>query len=113
MAVRADKQPAETLQVALEQVWKRSYPSVIERVRRVEDAAAALAGGASAEERLALGRVEAHRLAGLLGTFGLPRGSELARGLERTFEASDGGPDDRSAAERAAELRAVIETAAH
>ncbi|MFN2521598.1 MAG: Hpt domain-containing protein, partial [Candidatus Limnocylindria bacterium] len=30
---------------------------------------------------------EAHKLAGSLGTFGLPRGSEIARGIESWFTA--------------------------
>jgi Hpt domain-containing protein len=112
MAVRAAQQPAETFQVALDGVWQRFYPSIVERVRRVEDGAAALAGGASAEERVALGRAEAHRLAGLLGTFGLPRGSELARSLERTFEEGAGGSGAQGAAGMAAELHTLIEGAA-
>jgi HPt (histidine-containing phosphotransfer) domain-containing protein len=112
MAVRAKQQPAEALRVALDAVWERSYPSILERVRRVEDAVTALDGGTSADERLALGRAEAHKLAGLLGTFELHRGSELARSLEQALATTVGGTTRRETAAAAAELRSLVERAA-
>jgi len=54
----------------------------------------------------------AHKLAGVLGTFGLTRGTELARQLEIAFSLeSTPGPDAGvKLAEIAAELRVIVES---
>jgi HPt (histidine-containing phosphotransfer) domain-containing protein len=48
---------------------------------------AALANGTPAEPLREQANAEAHRLAGLLGTFGYPEGTDAARELEHTFDA--------------------------
>jgi DNA-binding response OmpR family regulator/HPt (histidine-containing phosphotransfer) domain-containing protein len=95
---------------AVAKLWERSRPAILERVAAVERAAAAArAGELRGPERHAAER-EAHRLAGALGTFGYPRGSEIAFGMERLLA---GGtrltPADGAAlADGAAELRALL-----
>ncbi|MBA3746499.1 MAG: response regulator [Solirubrobacterales bacterium] len=55
------------------------------RVTTLEQAVAAVAAGSLHEQLRASAQRDAHKLAGSLGTFGLPRGSDLARELEQRF----------------------------
>ncbi|MFB8787942.1 MAG: Hpt domain-containing protein [Potamolinea sp.] len=41
-------------------------------------------------------KLEAHRLIGSLGTFGLPQGSEVAREMEKLLQAESLGQDQSS-----------------
>jgi HPt (histidine-containing phosphotransfer) domain-containing protein len=52
----------------------------------------------------------AHKLAGILGTFGLVRGTEIARHLEQTYSADFDPASDQDLAELTAELRSLIES---
>lgn len=93
----------------LNQMWAKFLPQIRDRANVLEEAAqAAMAGTLSEEERQAA-QSAAHKLAGTLGTFGLDRGTELARELEAVF--ADGV--ERESPERigvaAAEIRAIIE----
>jgi len=93
-------------------MWVRFLPEIENRLALVEDAASALVGpGLPAELRDAAHQA-AHKLAGILGTFGLPRGTELARLAEQLL-AVDVPPE--SVAKLAAwvsELRALIQSRA-
>jgi len=96
---------------ALDQLWVRFLPEIEERVKILAAAAASLKQGKlDAAEREAA-HAAAHKLAGVLGTFGLVRGTDLARELEIAFES--GGAIDRETAARlggtVTELRALIE----
>jgi HPt (histidine-containing phosphotransfer) domain-containing protein len=105
----SDPQPA--LNQALDSLWARFLPEMRERVAVLETAAAAFA-----LNDLPLGQHQAanraaHKLAGVLGTFGLTRGTVLARELEIMYS-RENGPDRALAArlsETAAELRKLIE----
>ena len=66
--------------------WPGARPLLLERVTALEDAVAALLGGALGEPEREGARREAHRLAGALGAFGVPAGSVVARDLEAAFE---------------------------
>ena len=76
----------------LTQVWHQSMPSVLARVRTLEDAVAALiAGQLTAEMRnAALGA--AHALRGSAGTFGFARASEIASELETALGDTESRP---------------------
>lgn len=92
----------EAAPVALAQglagVWERSRAVSLERARLLARAAAAGAGGAPLPRELREGAAqEAHRLAGLLGTFGLHEGTQLALEAERIL-AGDQGWDGAGAA---------------
>jgi HPt (histidine-containing phosphotransfer) domain-containing protein len=74
------------LNQVLDQLWVRFLPEIEERVNVIAAAAACLQRGKlDATEREAA-HAAAHKLAGVLGTFGLARGTELARELEVAFE---------------------------
>lgn len=110
-----EREGGEQIQAALAEVWDRMRPVVFERVAAVEQAAAALVGDAPDAEIVEAGRGAAHKLAGVLGTFGLDRGTELARELEAGFGAADtpnaGAQDTAELARLAAELRTVVQGA--
>ena len=66
-------------------IWERSKTTVVQRVEILREARTA-GGKGKLDEPARLRAVDAaHKLAGVLGTFGLPRGTELAREAEETF----------------------------
>jgi HPt (histidine-containing phosphotransfer) domain-containing protein len=71
---------------ALNRMWVRFLPEIENRLAAMEGAADALAdSGLPPNQREAAcraGHQAAHKLAGILGTFGLPRGTDLARQAE-------------------------------
>jgi HPt (histidine-containing phosphotransfer) domain-containing protein len=70
---------------ALDRLWTKFLPEIENRMGVLESAARALESGVlSADEREAAHQA-AHKLAGVLGTFGLHRGTELARQAELGF----------------------------
>jgi len=102
--------PASIVAARLAELWRTSRPTVIERVATLVDAQAALAADSSNADARSRGREAAHKLSGILGVFGLPRGSELAAEIEALFKTEAAlSPDQLSSlAGRIAELNAVI-----
>jgi HPt (histidine-containing phosphotransfer) domain-containing protein len=100
------------LGAALETLWARFLPQMRERVQTLETAAQAFAAGKLSMDRQIEANNAAHKLAGVLGTFGLTRGTVLARELEIMYS-RENSPDP-SLGERlasiAAELKALIES---
>ena len=106
----ADAQTA--LAAALDRMWVQFLPQMHERVGVLENAARDFARGALAVERQQEAQAAAHKLAGVLGTFGLTRGTVLARELELTFARESSLSRDAGAqlAGIVAELRSMIES---
>jgi HPt (histidine-containing phosphotransfer) domain-containing protein len=102
---------AEQIQVELTGVWDRAYPLVLERVTKIENAAVELRKASPMVETVTTGHDEAHKLAGALGTFGLNRGTQLARTLERRLSTLGRRQDVGETECLAAELRSTIERA--
>jgi HPt (histidine-containing phosphotransfer) domain-containing protein len=103
-------EPAEqsALSQALDQLWARFLPQIEERVSLLESAAAAIFANQLSTEQREAASAAAHKLAGVLGTFGLTRGTELARQLE-LFYSSEGGPGSNAhIAKITAELRPIV-----
>lgn len=98
------------LNAALDMMWARFLPQVRERAEVLASAAqAAMAGHLTGEQREAA-QSAAHKLAGTLGTFGLDRGTELAREIENSYAA---GVDHESATligATTAEIKTIIES---
>ena len=67
-------------------IWERHKEARISRVASLERAVVALLEGTLSQEVQRAAQREAHKLAGSLGTFGLPQGSRLAREMEQIFE---------------------------
>ncbi|HEY1984367.1 MAG TPA: Hpt domain-containing protein [Terracidiphilus sp.] len=99
-----------SLAEALDRLWVQFLPEIEQRVAIVESANAALAADRLSQDQRAGANAAAHKLAGVLGTFGLTKGTILAREAEIVYS---GEPDtDPAAAARlseiAGELRSLI-----
>jgi HPt (histidine-containing phosphotransfer) domain-containing protein len=83
-------------------LWRRFQPAILARVEVVEAAADALRNGTLSVELQKSAEECAHKLAGSLGTFGFPRGTEVSSELEHLFQLEN--PPEARVAELAAEL---------
>ncbi len=96
------------LNEALDRLWTQFLPQIEERVATLETASQALSAGELADELRDNAHATAHKLAGILGTFGLTKGTILAREAELLYS---GDTDPAMAAQLAgiaAQLRAMI-----
>ena len=103
-------QPA--LNKALDRMWIQFLPQIKERLAILDSAAPSFAANQLTKPQREAANAAAHKLAGILGSFGLTRGTVLARELEIVYS-RDGGPDpalNAQLASIAAELRAIIES---
>jgi diguanylate cyclase (GGDEF)-like protein len=76
-------------------LWAAHRKNSFERLKVLDDAAAALASGALGDELRSHARTEAHKLRGSAGTYGFQRASELAGDLEDLFAGDDPIPMER------------------
>ena len=100
------------LTAALNRLWVQFLPEIEERVAILESASAALAAHQLSIEQHEAAHAAAHKLAGVLGTFGLAEGTILAREAENLCSAEP-GPGSAAAArltQIAAQLRAIVES---
>jgi HPt (histidine-containing phosphotransfer) domain-containing protein len=95
---------------AINRLWAKYLPQMEERVGTLQNAAESLANGTLTANAQELAGADAHKLAGVLGTFGLKEGTELAREAEGLYFGSlDGDPVAASRLRAIAEqLRAMI-----
>lgn len=102
---------ASQMSEAMNRLWEKFLPQMEERVSTLENAAARLAAAnaLSADEQSRAG-AEAHKLAGVLGTFGLKEGTELAREAEVLYSGELQTDPEKSSRLRviAEELKAMI-----
>jgi HPt (histidine-containing phosphotransfer) domain-containing protein len=75
----------QKLQSMLSALWDRSRHTVAERASLLQSAGSLLSDGRLDEATRQAAIDSAHKLAGVLGTFGLPHGTELAREAEIIF----------------------------
>lgn len=76
----------------LSRIWQQSLPLVRDRVARLQHSACCAESGTLTSEARTQAADLAHKLAGSLGMFGFPEGTEIARQLEVLLEAE--GPFD-------------------
>jgi HPt (histidine-containing phosphotransfer) domain-containing protein len=81
MAIGGQPQIAEALKL----LWQKFLPQMQERVAVMEDANRALRAGSLSAEQRAIAAAAAHKLSGVLGTFGLAEGTNLAREAEQIY----------------------------
>ena len=79
---------------ALDKLWKQFLPQMYERLDAIDAAVAALAAGSLTIDQRAAANSAAHKLAGVLGTFGLTRGTVLAREAEMLFSSESENYED-------------------
>lgn len=99
------------LSAALGSLWTKFLPEMTARLSIIESAAASLAAASLTPSQQHAAASAAHKLAGVLGTFGLAQGTTLARELELIYSRQN-APDSALCARltaAAAELRALIE----
>jgi HPt (histidine-containing phosphotransfer) domain-containing protein len=95
---------------AMAAIWARSRPKLLERQATIARAVPELESHPDDLELRESTRTEAHKLAGLLGTLGLPTGTDLARAIELRLDPVAPSPDIAELRQLAADLRAVIES---
>jgi HPt (histidine-containing phosphotransfer) domain-containing protein len=92
----------------LDRMWLKFRPQMDERLTTLEAAATALAANALSPNQSADAAAAAHKLAGVLGTFGLARGTDLARQLEQHYSAALAPTSAPDLAAITVELRSLI-----
>ena len=100
------------LDEAINRLWVRFLPEMMDRIGVLETAAAAFTAGTLTFSQQEQANSAAHKLAGVLGTFNLTKGTVLARQLEVLYS-QENGPDTEHGLELtslAAELRTMVET---
>jgi HPt (histidine-containing phosphotransfer) domain-containing protein len=91
---------------AMDRLWAQFLPQLEERVATLEVAAAAYAQGTLLPTQREQASAAAHKLAGVLGTFGLEGGTSLAREMELTYSGDHHA--DSAAAERLVEIASQL-----
>ena len=77
------------MEALLQALWKQNYGVLQERLQLIRKASDRLAAGALEDETRKDGEAAAHKLAGILGTFGLPHGSALASKIEEALGSAE------------------------
>jgi HPt (histidine-containing phosphotransfer) domain-containing protein len=80
----------------MRQLWLRNRPTTLERLAVVQRAVEALAAGVLGGDERETARSEAHKLRGILGTYGFAEGSVVAGEAEEMLveEVDPGGATD-------------------
>jgi HPt (histidine-containing phosphotransfer) domain-containing protein len=86
-ASHADPKKQE-MRMRVAQLWERAKPNILGQLSQIETATQALLTAFLDEPTQKIAERQAHKLAGSLGMYGLPQGSELAKKIE-TILASD------------------------
>ena len=106
------RQADANLAAAIDRLWVRFLPEMWERVSILSSAASAVSAKTLTGQECKAAQAAAHKLAGVLGTFGLTAGTVLARKLEMHFS-REGGPDSDFGPrllEVVAELQSMIDS---
>lgn len=94
---------------ALDQLWTQYRSTIDEQVAVLESAAATLARRELTTEERVAANSAAHKLAGVLGTFGLTKGTVLAREAEMLYSGDDTDPADAAKlASIAASIKSIV-----
>ncbi len=106
---KVDKHQAQAKVLAVvQQMWGNFKESLESQLALFEQVKAQLSKGSLDSELRQKAQAEAHRLIGSLGSFGLPKGSEVARQIEQLLQAEYLGHDD---AQRLEELVGLLKQA--
>ncbi len=99
--------PGEVARQLISALWERSVPLIRDRLNGLDIACDAAARGRLSPLMRRGAADTAHKLAGSLGMFGYPRGTELAREIEQLLE-SEGLVDPGLLRELVVELRECL-----
>ncbi len=78
----------EAARKLLASLWERSLPTLQERLTLLDDAVVAARAGALTLQLRQNAMETAHKLAGSLGMFGYPEGTDFARRIEQQLDAT-------------------------
>jgi HPt (histidine-containing phosphotransfer) domain-containing protein len=81
--------PAAKIAARLTELWRNSRPTVLERVALLQASCESLSRNPADQEAKNQGRDASHKLAGVLGVFGLPQGSQIASAIEDILAADE------------------------
>jgi HPt (histidine-containing phosphotransfer) domain-containing protein len=95
---------AKEIDDLLQALWVKNYPILIDRLTLIRDAKDKLNESSLDDQTRKAGEEAAHKLAGILGTFGLPQGSVLASKIEALLAG-----DASTCAQRAGELSSWVQ----
>ncbi|QUY46077.1 response regulator [Acaryochloris marina] len=73
---------------AIADIWIKFQPRILDQIKLLDKAATAVTEGCFNDELRQAAQQEAHTLAGGLGTFGLSKGSQLAREIEHLLRSN-------------------------
>lgn len=88
-ANQAGSNPQAGFSAALDQLWIKFLPEIEERLALLESAAAAAQDGSLTPQVQHSAQAAAHKLAGVLGSFGLSEGTAPARETERIYSLTE------------------------
>jgi HPt (histidine-containing phosphotransfer) domain-containing protein len=91
-------------------MWHKYLPDIRERAQVLEDAARSASAGKLSQSEREAAKSAAHKLAGTLGTFGLHRGTDLARELEHIYADAASTVPAAQLTAIAAEIQSIIES---
>ncbi len=80
--------PNPALPAALQRLWEKYLPEISRRISVLDQAVSHLEASALTSQLRMEAHEAAHKLAGTLGTFGHPQGSQDALALEEAFASS-------------------------
>jgi HPt (histidine-containing phosphotransfer) domain-containing protein len=101
----------EKIRADLTRVWASTHSTLLGRVEKIELALDALERGTADALVIEEATSEAHKLAGVLGTFGLGRGSALAGEIEERLEVDCSSDCVERLRRLATELHAIVANA--
>ena len=109
----ATPDPAALVEI-MNRLWDRHLPEIEQRVAILESAASAHAEGRLTVELCENAHAASHKLAGVLGTFGLTEGTALAREAETLYANGclSAAPSEH-AAELASKIRGIVASRTH
>lgn len=96
------------LNAALDRMWKQFLPQIEERVAVLEAASRALSDGTLTDHQRDAAQAAAHKLAGVLGTFGLMKGTILAREAEMLCSGDADPANAAQLTEISGQLRSLV-----
>jgi HPt (histidine-containing phosphotransfer) domain-containing protein len=99
--------PGDAARQLIAALWERSLPIICERLDELDAACEASVLGALSPLLRRSAADTAHKLAGSLGMFGYPRGTDLARELEHHLE-GNGSVDPATFRQLVQSLRASL-----
>ena len=94
--------PQEKMQQLLAQLWEQHRQAIEERLDLIVSASDAIANGTISPAQREEAESAAHKLAGVLGTFGRSEGTDRARQIENWFA------DKENLATHASEIRQAL-----